>query len=98
MYNLYIGKLLDVVTSDTAVCYASITCARVLPGALALGFVGPCVERPAGISVGIVFGGFKESILAASHWQLKIGMARFPPRVQLEIANDQTLLLSLKRS
>ena len=98
MYNLYIGKLLDVVTSDTAVCYASITCARVLPGALASGFVGPCVERPAGISVGIVFGGFKESILAASHWQLKIGVACFHPRVQLEIANDQTLLLSLKRS
>lgn len=52
MYNVYIGKLLDVVTTDTAVCYASITCARVLPGALASGFVGSCVARPAGISVG----------------------------------------------
>ena len=51
MYNVYIGKLLDVVTTDTAVCYASITCARVLPGALASGFVGSCVARPAGTSV-----------------------------------------------
>jgi hypothetical protein len=53
MYNAYIGKLLDVVTTDTAVCYASITCARVLPGALALGSVSSCVERPAVTSVGL---------------------------------------------
>lgn len=53
MYNVYIGNLLDVVTTDTAVCYASITCARVLPGALASGFVGSCVARPAGTSIGL---------------------------------------------
>lgn len=56
MYNAYIGKLLDVVTIDTAVCYASITCARVLPGALALGSVSSCVERPAVTSVGLIVG------------------------------------------